>query len=69
MSTFVKVKPVKGRRVLDPVSLEPLPAQGQGVELTSYWRRRHLDGDVELVHTPAAKQVRALKAEKAGSKE
>lgn len=61
---IVHVKPVSGRRVLDPVSLRPIPADGMAVELTSYWRRRHLDGDVELSKNPPPDQAAAGKAEK-----
>lgn len=48
MPKIVFVKPVRGRRVLDPVTLQPLSAEGMAVELTSYWRRREIDGDVTL---------------------
>lgn len=40
------VKPAAGRRVLDPATRKPLPAEGAEVERTPYWLRRLREGDV-----------------------
>lgn len=47
------LKPAPGCLVRDPLTREPLPADGKDVgELTPYWHRRLRDGDVIAV-TPA----------------
>jgi len=40
------LKPANGRVVIDPATGQPLPAEGQRVEPSTYWTRRLLDGDV-----------------------
>ncbi len=48
----IKLKPRKGIRVLDPATRKPLPERGEKVTLTTYWRRRLRDGDVEQPQPP-----------------
>ena len=48
------LKPVAGRRVLDPRTYAPLPAEGARVPKTPFWTRRLRDGDVEVVSDGAA---------------
>nr|DAN91172.1 MAG TPA: Protein of unknown function (DUF2635) [Caudoviricetes sp.] len=45
----VKIKPVNKKRVLDPVTKAPIPEKGVTVELTTYWRRRLMSGEVEII--------------------
>lgn len=45
----VFIKPRKGLRVKDPVTMEPLPETGKKVSADLiYWKRRIKAGDVEL---------------------
>ena len=57
MESFV-VKPVPGRIVLDPETLQPLAESGETKPRESYWQRRVLDGDV-IVQDEAEEQVKA----------
>lgn len=43
------VLPVPGRRVRVPGTYRPLPALGQMVAWSSYWARRLIDGDIEIL--------------------
>ncbi|QBH96787.1 DUF2635 domain-containing protein [Limnobaculum zhutongyuii] len=52
------IRPVAGRVVRDPETNAPLASQGEKKPKTSYWQRRLMDGDVELVKTKA-KEVKA----------
>lgn len=55
------VKPAPGLRVVDPVTLQPLPAEGGEVpDDESYWHRRIRSGDVVLVK-PAAEPAKKQK--------
>lgn len=58
------VKPAAGLRIKHPVSFAVLPAEGMLVEASSYWTRRILDRDVELVDHAAP--VAAVKESKKG---
>lgn len=62
MPDKIYLKPGKGRdgqplRVVDPATLEPLPLGGKAVVLTTGWRRRLRDGDVEKL---SAEEIKAL---------
>ena len=48
MTTVVLKPATPGLRVLDPVTLSPLPDDGVEVELNSHWQRRLNDGDVVI---------------------
>lgn len=52
----MKVKPVAGRLVRDPLTMQPLPEDGREVPDNPFWRRRIRDGDVtvEDAHPPRA---------------
>lgn len=52
----MKLKPSAGCAVRDPVKGILLPAEGDEVGDSLFWRRRLRDGDVEIV-TDAAKKV------------
>lgn len=45
----VKIKPVNKKRVLDLATKAPIPEKGVTVELTTYWRRRIISGEVEII--------------------
>ncbi|MEQ5770007.1 DUF2635 domain-containing protein [Halomonas sp. H33-56] len=49
------LKPVRGRRVRDPLRGRPLRDDGEPVTLDGYWRRRLRDGDVERVKSQPAR--------------
>lgn len=55
------VKPTEGMRVKHPVSFVVLPPEGMLVEASSYWTRKILDKDVELVEQPPASAVKEPK--------
>lgn len=61
MAKIVLVKPVKGKRVLDPATNPPgpLPEKGKRVVADSYWLRREKAGEVTLeeVKPTAAKKA------------
>lgn len=40
------LKPAQGLTVIDPETGKPLPAEGDLVAISKYWRRRLNDGDV-----------------------
>lgn len=42
----VHIQPKDGKRVLDPLSMKPLPQEGVKLDFTPHWRRRELEGDV-----------------------
>lgn len=46
------VKPVAGRTVRDPSTMQLLPEAGRTVPETSFWHRRVRDGDVVLADEP-----------------
>jgi hypothetical protein len=48
------VKPAAGLMVPDPERQNCLPADGDDVPDTEYWRRRLSDGDVIAAKTPRA---------------
>lgn len=48
MTTRMLVKPAEGRLVRIPGSYEALPADGRVLEMTSYWHRKQVAGDVEF---------------------
>lgn len=48
------LRPRTGVIVRDPDTRQPLDAKGERKAMTSYWRRRLRDGDVQLVTEPAA---------------
>lgn len=54
----MKVKPaIEGAIIRDPITKQPLPAQGREVPDNSFWRRRLADGEVVLVDTRVSKPV------------
>lgn len=53
MPKIVQVTPKNGARVLDPVTCKPIPENGVPVELSTYWKRRELDGEVTITEPPA----------------
>jgi len=50
------VKPKAGLLVRNPVTREPLPAEGAEVPDNDYWQRRLLDGDIAPVQPAAQKK-------------
>lgn len=49
----MKIKPVEGRVVRDPRTMQILPEEGRDVPDTSFWHRRIRDGDVTVEDAPA----------------
>lgn len=47
--TTATLKPAPGLVVRDPDTREPLRADGEPKPITTYWARRLVDGDVQLV--------------------
>jgi len=60
----MKLRPVSGRAVRDPVKRTLLPDTGAEVTLDSFWRRRLRDGDVEEVTSDTAPKITAASAAK-----
>lgn len=60
--TAVKLQPAPGRRVRLENGSRPLKAEGELVQLTSYWRRRLKAGDVIDITTPESELVVALRS-------
>lgn len=53
----ITIKPARaGLIVRDPVTFEPLPAEGAEKPRDQYWLRRLRDGDVIEVDKPAGEQ-------------
>lgn len=46
MNPTMYVIPESGRRVIDPVTRQAIPAEGAEVPRTPYWLRRVREGDV-----------------------
>ncbi|MGZ8362484.1 MAG: DUF2635 domain-containing protein [Caulobacteraceae bacterium] len=50
------VRPLNGARVRDPADRQVLPEEGRTVAWDTYWERRKLDGDIEVLDkAPRAK--------------
>lgn len=65
----VYVRPVEGRRIRDPKTAKPLPAEGGAVVWDSFWARRKRDGDVEVLkHAPAKKPAKKPETQKSEAK-
>lgn len=47
--SYVTVKPVPGRLVRDPLTMQPIPEEGLRVQRTVFWTRALRDGDVQAV--------------------
>lgn len=56
MNETMLVKPAANRRVLDPQTRQPLPAEGAEVPRGTYWMRRLADGDVVETTKPKSKK-------------
>jgi hypothetical protein len=59
------LKPAPGRRVLDPVTHEPLAPEGEVKPRTGFWLRRLKDGDVEDLAAPPQPHGSAVPAKPA----
>lgn len=55
----VTLKPAAGVKVRLPDGSGHLAAEGEAVLMSSYWRRRIKDGDVEIVSAEAATDAAA----------
>jgi len=65
-----KLIPAPGKVVLDPITKQPLKAEGENRELNSYWIRRRNDGDVSeapMDAPPAASAAAPAKPKKGTS--
>ncbi len=56
------LKPGAGLKIPDPATRQPLPAEGNWVEMSQYWSARLLEDDV--ADDTAAQQEREAAAEK-----
>lgn len=45
----IRIRPAPGLLVRDPFTHRQLPPDGDVVNRTTYWERRLMDGDVELI--------------------
>lgn len=61
----VKLQPAEGVTLRDPISFQPLPAEGAEVEYTPYWARRVADGSAKIVEEPAPEQSQTKPVSKA----
>lgn len=50
------LKPAEGRLVRHPGSYKPLAAEGEAVEMSSYWTRKVRAGDVVVVKAEAGQK-------------
>jgi hypothetical protein len=55
------VKPEPGRIVRDPITMQPLPGDGDEKPRDTYWLRRLADGDVTEAAPPQTAQKEADK--------
>ena len=49
MVDFIRVVPVKGRRVVHPDSFQVLPEEGERVRKAAYWTRMEEQGVIEII--------------------
>lgn len=56
----IRVKPAPGLTVRDPITRKPLPAEGDDVQNSSFWRRRIAEGSV--VEVASAGKARRSKS-------
>lgn len=49
------LKPAADLVVRDPITRQPLAAEGEAKPLDTYWSRRLVDGDVVIVEQPPIK--------------
>ncbi len=62
----MRVKPVEGRTVRDPESMELLPPEGGVVrDNDPFWTRRIRDGDVEVIEEEPAPTTKPAAAQRA----
>lgn len=67
--TTVTLRPAAGLVVRDPITRQPLDSAGEAKALDTYWSRRLIDGDVQLVPDSAtATRAATQPAAKAASK-
>lgn len=50
------IKPNSGLVIRDPETFEILPEEGKPVDMSSFWKRRLLDGDVSIVKSNNSKK-------------
>lgn len=58
---MVRIKPIAGRLVRDPITRKQLPPEGVVTELTPHWQRQINTGDVKIVVEEQSKPVKAGK--------
>lgn len=65
------IKPKEGLIILNPLTKLNLKVEGDLVDMNTYWRRRILDGDVEIVEPKEVKietKIEDKKESKLGGK-
>lgn len=50
------IKPNSGLVIRDPETFEILPEEGKPVDMSSFWKRRLLDGDVSIIKSNNSKK-------------
>lgn len=61
MPETITVIPVAGRKVRNPATGQPIPAEGIQVEKSAFWTRRINDGDVTVAPAKAKTRAKASK--------
>jgi len=69
MNETMFVKPAPGRKVRDPLTGAPMPAEGAEVPRAQYWMRRLKAGDVAQATPPAPAAARRTRRETGSSEE
>jgi len=62
------IKPKEGLKLLNPFTGRILSAEGELVDLSTYWRRRIKDGDVEIVEAKKEELLDNKKESKNGGR-
>lgn len=58
------LKPKEGLIILNPLTKLNLKVEGDLVDMNTYWRRRILDGDVEIVEPKEVKMEATIEDKK-----
>ena len=62
---LVHIMPKDGKRVLDPLTMQPLPQEGLKLDFSPHWKRRENDGDV-IITALTKKKIGKTKNNKQG---
>jgi hypothetical protein len=62
------IKPKEGMKILNPATGRVLSAEGELVDLSTFWRRRIKDGDVVIVEVKKEETLEHKKESKNGGR-